>query len=177
MVPQSVWLPRKRRCALTHRNSTNEFVDAINKLPNPLDPDSTGPVRVFSARDEFPDAWHRFLHPPEGEDHVLTLDIDRSMFPYRFQGAEITVKKMTALAMLEDSDEIGGDTSPKFSFKVGAQRDVELSAAEGGEGVLEGSMDELSLEPEDATITVSAQDIDGQSVREIVVSVGFGLGN
>jgi len=41
------------------------------------------PVRMFSVRHEYPDAWHRFLHPlGDQQDAVLDLDLSASRFPY-----------------------------------------------------------------------------------------------
>ena len=40
-------------------------------------------VRLFSVRHDFPDAWHRWLHPATPlSEVVLDLDLSRNRFPY-----------------------------------------------------------------------------------------------
>jgi hypothetical protein len=44
-------------------------------------------IRLFSVRHDFPDAWHRFLHPAESQPApVLDLDLVRDRFPYHPAG-------------------------------------------------------------------------------------------
>jgi hypothetical protein len=46
--------------------------------------------RLFSARHEFPGAWHRFLHPDQpGGMHQLTLPITAEHYPYSVRGRNL----------------------------------------------------------------------------------------
>ncbi|RKG52238.1 hypothetical protein D7X30_34170 [Corallococcus sp. AB011P] len=46
-----------------------------------------GLYRLFSARHEFPDAWHAFLYPPDGQTVAqrLSLPLSRDLFPSTLQ--------------------------------------------------------------------------------------------
>ncbi|MBI4538056.1 MAG: hypothetical protein HY704_00930 [Gemmatimonadetes bacterium] len=66
----------------------------------------TGLMQLFSARHEFPDAWHRFLYPADAAtEQVLQLDLDRERFPYLFQDRQIQVGKVSVFLLLDDADE------------------------------------------------------------------------
>jgi hypothetical protein len=59
----------------------------------PSDPNSASPPlrRLFSARHEFPDGWHRFLHPQPDAAQALELSLGLDRFPYLLRGREIHV--------------------------------------------------------------------------------------
>ena len=51
-------------------------------------------ARMFSARQEFPNEWHRFLFPVDAAlDLDLTLDLSQSRFPFAFRDTATTPKK------------------------------------------------------------------------------------
>jgi hypothetical protein len=52
-------------------------------------------TRVFSARHDFPSAWHRFLKPLDSEpNHVLTLDLVRERFPFQFRHRQLGLQTL-----------------------------------------------------------------------------------
>ncbi len=54
--------------------------------------------RLFSARHDFSDAWHRFLHPVETQQSpVLDLDLSRDRFPYYPPELSIVLKTVTCV--------------------------------------------------------------------------------
>lgn len=56
-------------------------------------------VRMFSLRHEFPDAWHRFLHPASaGADQELVLDLTPDRFPFFARSRPVTVTRIELLA-------------------------------------------------------------------------------
>jgi hypothetical protein len=51
----------------------------------------TGLFRAFSLRHEFPNEWYKLLHPTNGSDSEVTLTLDASRFPYRYQDKDLTI--------------------------------------------------------------------------------------
>jgi hypothetical protein len=52
-------------------------------------------VRLFSVRHDFPDAWHRWLHPADPHPElVLDLDLSRNRFPYYPPELSIIIKEL-----------------------------------------------------------------------------------
>jgi hypothetical protein len=52
-------------------------------------------VRMFSVRHDFPDAWHRWLHPaPDQTWLALELDLSRRHFPYYPPNRQIVLKSL-----------------------------------------------------------------------------------
>jgi hypothetical protein len=60
-------------------------------------------VRLFSARHEFPSAWHRFLNPADAAaPQALSLDLSRERFPFQFRGKRLTIGKVELFLNLKD---------------------------------------------------------------------------
>jgi hypothetical protein len=64
-----------------------------------------GLSRMFSARHEFPNDWHRFLHPLDTEqDLALVLDLGQIRFPFAYRDTSQTPKhnriKITAMDLV-----------------------------------------------------------------------------
>ena len=73
-------------------------------------PPQTDLVRFFSARHEFPDQWHRLLHPVDAESaHTMLLDLSAERFPFRFRSRreQIDISRVEMFMVLKD-----GVTSP-----------------------------------------------------------------
>ena len=62
----------------------------------PSDPLAPSPPlrRLFSARHEFPDAWHRFLHPQPNVPQTLELPLNLDRFPYLLRGRRIHITRV-----------------------------------------------------------------------------------
>ncbi len=59
--------------------------------------------RLFSARNEFPDKWHDFLHPGNADATVtLELDFSQERFPFRFRGRTIAIDQVELFMVLKD---------------------------------------------------------------------------
>ena len=62
-----------------------------------------GRRRMFSARQEYPDDWYRFLHPePTAGGQRLTLGLDTDRFPYQLRGRAIQVTGARVFLKLAD---------------------------------------------------------------------------
>jgi hypothetical protein len=70
-------------------------------LPTPQGQPLAAPrklMRLFSARHDFADAWHRFLHPAEAQQSpVLDLDLSRDRFPYYPPELNVVLKAVTCV--------------------------------------------------------------------------------
>ncbi len=63
---------------------------------------ATGLMQTFSVRHEFSDAWYRFVNPTaDASSQTLELPIDKTYFPYRFQGSDIQIKNGLTLPAAE----------------------------------------------------------------------------
>jgi hypothetical protein len=59
--------------------------------------------RLFSARHEVPDAWHRFLRPTDAEtSHVLAMKITPERFSFLFRGQKVLIKSVAVFWKLQD---------------------------------------------------------------------------
>jgi hypothetical protein len=81
--------------------------EAMNSMA--LGAGRTGLVRLFSARQEFPNEWHRFFQLVEGNSgafrHELPADLSVERFPYHVQSRTVQIDHVTLLVELEDADE------------------------------------------------------------------------
>lgn len=67
------------------------FLENASDLPaQPL-------AQMFSLKDAFPTEWHRFLHPPAG-DQILRFVLGQQGFPFLAQNRTISVGEITVLA-------------------------------------------------------------------------------
>ncbi|MEO6980787.1 MAG: hypothetical protein ABI113_20500, partial [Mucilaginibacter sp.] len=58
-----------------------------------------GLMRVFSAKNDLPTEWYRFLNPVNAtDDQVLTLNLDQTAFPLFTQGRTIKIKTIELVA-------------------------------------------------------------------------------
>jgi hypothetical protein len=66
--------------------------------------DATPSLRMFSLRQEFPNQWHRFLHPINPIDgNVFELEMTPSLFPFRDMGKTLKINKIWLLARCTDA--------------------------------------------------------------------------
>ena len=92
---------RRRPLKYTARDGGESLKDGastevINRRP------SKG-IRLFSARHEFPSAWHRFLHPDvDSDDQTLTLALTKDRFPFLFQNRAITINEIELFMKVKD---------------------------------------------------------------------------
>ena len=62
-----------------------------------------GGVQLFSARQDFTDAWYRFLHPADDATHqALELDLTPQRFPYRPSGGDIEITRVDLFLKLKE---------------------------------------------------------------------------
>ncbi len=72
-------------------NTVNNFIQSEGRL---------GFARAFSARQEFPTEWNRFLNPTDpAAPQTLAMEIDENRFPFLFRGRTIAIK--TTAIMLQ----------------------------------------------------------------------------
>lgn len=80
-------------------NASDSIASKISKML--VSSKDTGLTRIFSAKNDLPTEWYRFLHPVnDTDDQVLTVNIDNSRFPFFVQGMKI---KITAIELIADS--------------------------------------------------------------------------
>jgi hypothetical protein len=80
-------------------NAAESLVTKINQMLAPGK--NKGLMRFFSAKNDLPTEWYRFLHPVNAtDDQVLTLNLDQSRFPLFVQGKTI---KITSVELVADS--------------------------------------------------------------------------
>ncbi len=73
---------------------------AVEALPRIADVHGTGLVRMFSARQEFPNAWNRFVNQPESGIHTLQMELSEGRFPNRLDpGGQLTVNTAAVVAV------------------------------------------------------------------------------
>ncbi|MGE5290319.1 MAG: neuraminidase-like domain-containing protein [Micromonosporaceae bacterium] len=76
-----------------------------------------GLARMFSARHDFPDQWHAFLHPQDtAAKQTLSIPIAPRLFPYVFHGRTITVTQVDLLLSLSSERAPGKDKSPVDAY-------------------------------------------------------------
>lgn len=89
-------------------------------------------VRLFSARHEFPNEWHKFLHPKDTDkEQTLQLGLTSERFPFQFQTKTIKISQMELFVKLQetldyedaqplrfDLKRVGGTEFPAQEFKV-----------------------------------------------------------
>jgi hypothetical protein len=75
-----------------------------------------GLLRLFSLKHEFPNKWHRFLHPAGATDpHRIELDITTERFPFMFREREISIRKAIFYLKLKTTE---GFTAPPFTLTI-----------------------------------------------------------
>ena len=105
----------------TLKNRVEETLqNALEEMPlGENGQERTGLFQVFSAKQEFPSQWHRFLHPT-GEENPqdLKLDLIQKRFPLQFKDRDIKITTMDVFLQLKEGIEYS-DESPLlvFSFK------------------------------------------------------------
>ena len=63
-----------------------------------------GLLQLVSAASELPDAWHRFLHPPEAEpNQSLTLNLAPEVFPFAFAGSGLQIAGLDLFLVVRDT--------------------------------------------------------------------------
>ena len=94
--------------------------------------DTPGPLALFSARHEFPDAFNAFLYPAEAEtDQSLALALDVDRFPYGFREQEIAIDRLLVF-LLPPSDVPYSDDTPlalTLDPPAGSEDTVDLKIA------------------------------------------------
>ncbi len=85
-----------------------------------------GLLRLFSLKYEFPNKWHRFLHPTEeGEPYRIEIEMSKDRFPFMFQEREIVIATAYLFLKLQDAK----DFNPlPFELKVdGATHNLQFA--------------------------------------------------
>jgi hypothetical protein len=78
-----------------------------------ITPVQEGRRRLFSARQEFPDQWHRFLRPEAGADrHQMDLALTPDRFPFQLRGRKIDVTTARVYLKLADGTLYPGAGQP-----------------------------------------------------------------
>lgn len=107
---------------------------------------------MFSAKHEFSDEWHRFLHPTaEAKDQRLRLEVSPERFPFRFRGREIKVTDVDVLFLVNDERTVPSSGPPKTyrqAYAEGTPLKVLVTPAGGDPNVDEGK--EVDLPPDAA---------------------------
>jgi hypothetical protein len=62
-----------------------------------------GLVTAISVKQTYPDAWSRFVDPPDEEEPKLELDVSAQRFPLAFRDKPIEATKLWLLAVFEDA--------------------------------------------------------------------------
>jgi Tc toxin complex TcA C-terminal TcB-binding domain/Neuraminidase-like domain len=84
---------------LLKANATTSLNTKINEMLVSLQ--DRGLMRIFSAKNDLPTDWYKFLHPANAtDDQVLTLNLDKTRFPLFVQGKII---KITSVELVADS--------------------------------------------------------------------------
>lgn len=76
------------------RNALNSMIVEMGK---------TGLFRFFSAKREFPNEWHQFLHPSAGQLSQLSLPLEKKRFPFQFKDENIQIQKLTFFVQLKNA--------------------------------------------------------------------------
>jgi len=59
----------------------------------------TGLMRIFSAKNDLPTEWYKFLHPANAtDDQVLTVNLDKNRFPLFVQNKTVKIKSVELVA-------------------------------------------------------------------------------
>lgn len=90
----------------TAREDAGAFKNgAVSHLRDYFSQDGTSPsVLMFRLRHEFPNAWHRFLHPADPADpNVFEFEMGPRLFPYRDGGKTLVINKVWLLARCPDA--------------------------------------------------------------------------
>lgn len=84
----------------TARNGGSQLAVAANTVLQDLIPENT--AKLFSLKHEFPNEWHKFLHPNGGEDQEFVADIKSDHYPF-FLGKSINALKIKKLEIFVES--------------------------------------------------------------------------
>ncbi|GHH82759.1 hypothetical protein GCM10018793_43130 [Streptomyces sulfonofaciens] len=90
-----------------------------------------GLYRVFSARREFSDQWHRFLAPTGTEDPSLTFSLAASRFPYALAGFPLKIAKPEVVLVLSREPTPAGGTRYVSAYAGAEPVPVTLGAPDG----------------------------------------------
>ena len=75
-----------------------------------------GLMQFFSARHDFPNQWHQFLHPVAiATAQALRLDLGEHRFPFMFRGRTVSLAAMHLLLRLKRGFAFGDDDSLAFT--------------------------------------------------------------
>lgn len=93
-------------------------------------------TRLFRARHEFVNDWHRFLHPDAtAMGQTLNLDLKPEQFPFHFQGQRITVNQVVVFLSLKDGrDPRSTDHTYLEEYSSGSALHISLTPPGGTEG-------------------------------------------
>lgn len=82
---------------LLKANATTSLTTKINQML--VSTKDSGLMSIFSAKNDLPSEWYRFLNPVNTtDDQVLTLTLDQSRFPLFVQGRTIKIKSVELVA-------------------------------------------------------------------------------
>jgi hypothetical protein len=103
-------------------NATASLNAQINQMLVSLQ--DKGLMRIFSAKNDLPAEWYRFLHPATpGGEQVLTLNLDASRFPLFAQEKTIKIKSLELIA-----DSAGVAINSLHCAPAGATEPISLAA-------------------------------------------------
>ncbi len=115
-------------------------------------------VQMLSARSDFPGEWHAFLHPAEGDEHVLRFAVGRRRLPFLARDREVVLAKITLLVRSRADTTytgrlttIGHDQSVVESEEFAMPRSADL-----------GELNQVSLGATDAGLDLESVDIEAE---------------
>ena len=130
-------------------NALNEIILEVGK---------TGLFRLFSAKREFPNQWHKFLHPKAGKANHMDLQLEEKFFPFQFKGkiTEITCQKL--FVKLKDAISTQGPSSFKLTLRSPDETDFVASFGITGDKLLKATF-ENTVSIEFGTWTLSVTEL------------------
>jgi hypothetical protein len=97
--------------------------------------DKEGLLTAFSVRQDFADAWRRFMNPPAAQtDQVLSFEVSQDGFPYVFDDMTIKIHGAELIVVTDDVADYAGGSSMKLDLKpsaTGATTTMDLKSTPG----------------------------------------------
>ncbi|CAM4076720.1 neuraminidase-like domain-containing protein [Zobellia nedashkovskayae] len=87
----------------TARDGGSQLAQSANTELQDLIPENS--AKLFSLKHEFPNEWHKFLHPNGGEDQEFIADIKSNNYPF-FLGKNINALKIKRIEVFVESSAI-----------------------------------------------------------------------
>ncbi|MDH5675760.1 MAG: neuraminidase-like domain-containing protein [Myxococcales bacterium] len=78
---------------------------------------NTPRMHLLSARTDFPDAWAKFLAPPDNQtDQTLTLGVEKRLFPFAWQGSQIKIAGLEVFLVVDNVAGYAGGSDVKLDI-------------------------------------------------------------